>query len=467
MKRKFLQHSNSRNMSLKGILLVAVSALLFLHAGCKKFLDVRPNTTSTNPTTIGDFEEILNNDSLALCNYLLADFMSDDVQLENAHLSADAVSSYTQSYLWGAAIWKPGEPDLMYNSSYTRILQMNIILDRIGRTTGTEQQKSVIRAQAQINRAWYYLQLASIYGADYQAATAATDLAVPLVLLPDAGAQPVRATVQQAYNQVLADLSAAVATPGLPGMGQDVVHPGKAAGYALLARVYLNMAQYPDALSAAQAALAINNKLLKYDGDYIAPSSILDLSKNPETLLARLCLDYSFYSIRNTAFLISPTLRAVLDSNDRRLLSNFGPGNIYINGSAFNAMAFNYSLGVPEVMLIKAECLARQGDGAGALDVVNELRKNRLITYTPLGSTANIMNTVLQEKRRELCYHGGLRLFDLKRLNRDNGYAQTLQRVADNGTTVVSTLPANSPRYLLPFSPVIIANNPSIIQNPR
>lgn len=472
MKRKFLRHSNLsvfllRSMDVRGVVMAALCVLLFLSPGCKKFFDVRPSTTSINPTTIRDFEEMLNSDSLALCNYLLADFMSDDVRLEDAHLSADAVSSYTRSYLWEQTIWKPGESDFMYNASYTRILQMNIVLERIGRSTGSEQQKSVIRAQAQINRAWYYLQLASFYGADYQAATAATDLAVPLVLLPDASEQPVRASVQQVYDQIIRDLTAAVATPDLPGMGQDVMHPGKAAGYALLARIYLNMAKYPDALNAAQSALTINSQLLKYNRDYVVPSSLLDLSKNPEILLARLCVDYDFYSIRHTAFRISPTLHTALDSNDVRLFSNFADGGLYINGANFNAVVFDYSLGVPEVMLIKAECLARQEDAAGALALVNELRKNRLITYDPLNSSTDVLTTVLQERRRELFCHGGLRLFDLKRLNRDDRFAQTLQRFADNGTTLKATLTANSPRYLMPFSPIIIANNPAIIQNPR
>ncbi|MGF6849349.1 tetratricopeptide (TPR) repeat protein [Chitinophaga sp. W3I9] len=320
MKRKFLRHSSL------SVMIAALCVLLLLSAGCKKFFDVRPSTTSINPTTLGDFEEMLNNDSMAICNYLLADFMSDDVRLEDAHLSADAASSYTRSYLWEQTIWKPGDADFMYNASYTRILQMNIILERVGRSAGSEQQKNVIRAQAQINRAWYYLQLAGLYGTDYQAATAAADLAVPLVLFPDASAQPVRATVQQVYDQVISDLTAAVATPGLPGMGQDVVHPGKAAGYALLARIYLNMAKYPDALNAAQSALAINSQLLKYTRDYAPSSSLLDLSKNPEILLARLCIDYDFYSIRHTGLNISPSLRAVLDSNDIRLLNNFADG---------------------------------------------------------------------------------------------------------------------------------------------
>jgi tetratricopeptide (TPR) repeat protein len=467
MGRNLLPHRLSPGRVQLGLILAFCIFLLF-SAGCKKFLNVRPDTNNINPTTIGDFEEMLNNDSLALCNSLLADVVSDDVQMSDATLSGDTSWSYAHAYLWAPAIWNPGDRDLTYNSSYSRILQLNIVLDRIDAAQGGAQEKNRVRAQARINRAWYYLQLANLYGADYQATTASTDLAVPLVLLADANQRPARATVQQVYVQILQDLNAAVTSPDLPGMGQDIIHPGKAAGFALLAKTYLYMARYQDALSAADAALTINNTLWDYNTSYIMPAGLIDLSKNPEILLARLCVDNSFYLKFYSPLLISQTLRSVLDSNDCRLVRKFGAvGDYNVSPSSFSAQIFDYSVGVPEVMLIKAECLARQGDAAGALALVNQLRRNRLINYVPLSDTADALTAVLQERRRELFYHGGSRLFDLKRLNRDSRFAQTLQRVADDSVTILATLSPNSPRYLMSFSPVLIANNPSIVQNNR
>lgn len=449
-------------------LITKLGLLLLLVTGCSKFLDVRPSTNSVNPTTINDFEEMLNNDSLALCNFVVADIMTDDAGMTDAMLSADKSAYFAHAYLWDANIWNPGDGDLTYNSTYVRILQMNIILDKIDVVEGALQRKNIVRAQAQINRAWYYLQLANLYGPDCRAATMATDLAVPLVLIPNANELPSRATVQQVYDQILSDLHAAVASPDLPDKGQTIVHPGKAAGYALLAKVYLYMGNYEQAETFADSALLLNSTLTDYNSGNVHPVSLLDLSRNPEVLLGRLGIDYEFFSkYGGGGFFIGTSLQHLLDSNDTRLIGNFAADTRFNPNTTFTAQVFNYSITVAEMLLVKAECLARKGNAAGALDLVNQLRKKRLINYVPIDPGINALVAVLQERRRELFYHGGARLFDLKRLNRESGFAQTLQRVADDSSTVIATLPANDPRYLMPFAPVIIANNPKIIQNPR
>lgn len=449
-------------------LITKLGLLLLLVTGCSKFLDVRPSTNIVNPTTISDFEEMLNNDSIAICNFVLADVMTDDVGMDDAMLAADKSAYFAHAYLWEANVWNPGDADLTYNSAYARILQMNIVLDKIDAVAGEVQRKNIVRAQALINRAWYYLQLANLYGPDYRTATMTTDLAVPLVLMPNANELPARATVQQVYDQVLGDLHAAVTTPDLPDKGKTVVHPGKAAGYALLAKTYLYMGNYARAESFADSSLQINNTLTDYNNGNIHPGSLLDLSRNPEVLLGKLGIDYTFFSkYGGGGFFIGASLHSLLDSNDTRLIGNFALNTRFNPNTTYTAQVFNYSITVAEMLLVKAECLARKGDAAGALDLVNQLRKKRLIRYVPLDPGINAMTAVLQERQRELFYHGGTRLFDLKRWNRESGLAQTLQRVADDGTTVIATLPANSPRYLMPFAPAIIANNPKIIQNER
>lgn len=133
-------------------------------------------------------------------------------------------------------------------------------------------------------------------------------------------------------------------------------------------------------------------------------------------------------------------------------------------------MQFNYSLTVAEMMLIKAECLARKGAGESSVALLNQLRQSRFkkADYTPLTVSPgeDALTLVLKERRRELFFHGGLRLFDLKRLNRDPRFKQDLTRV-NSKDSVIATLPALSPRYLMPFTPKVIANNPAIIQNQR
>ncbi|HEX8021376.1 RagB/SusD family nutrient uptake outer membrane protein [Mucilaginibacter sp.] len=467
-------------MCKRSIFFVLVICSFWSLSACKKFLTVAPASTNVNPVAIKDFQEMLNSDSLSSCHYFLFDVVSDDLTMTDAQLAA--VSNYYQrSYMWQSQIWNPSDADVAYNSSYTRILQMNIILDRVNaapiNADNTAQNKSLVISQALINRAWYYLQLVNAYGPAYDRNTATTDLAVPLVITANNSALPSRATVAQVYNQIVTDLKAAINNPNLTSKGVDIIHPGKASGYALLARAYLYQGDYTNASAYADSVLATQSTLLSYSSTaYVKLTQLPDLASNPEILLGRITTDQAFYSFYTTSVMPSSTLTSTLTTSDLRFskvftsASRFSPPTYNI--SSGNSMVFDNSVGVPEVMLIKAECLARAGNVADAGTLITRLRKARLSdyafsienrTYTP----ANILGYVLDERRRELFYHGGLRLFDLKRLNKEAALQKDITRLSSLTGNVIATLPAGSPRYLVPFSPTVIAANPNIVQNPR
>jgi len=463
--------------------------VLLISSGCKKFLDIKPDTnTGNNPHLIADFEQMLNNAALAAPDYLPADLMSDDVMLADNLLGTYSSSFYVKAYQWWPVIWDASENDPMYNNSYRMILQCNIILDRINAVPdGTLAQKNVVSAQAKVNRAYYYFQLVSLYSKGYHAATAAGDLAVPLVLKPDAALLPERATVQQVYAQILQDLQEGINTTDLPDFGVDVIHPGRAAALALQARVYLFMGDYAKALTVANAVLKIKSTLLDYNkfsfvngvnpenGVYNKPLTLTDETTNPEALLSRVCTNSEFYGKFFSAPFISDDLKAFLGDTDLRYIYNFTPGDGSARATYFiynlSAILFNYGIGVPEMMLIKAECLARQGDAAGALAQLELIRKFRYKPedYVPLVNTGaeDALKQVLAERRKELFLHGGLRLFDLKRLNMDSRFSKDIVRISVTDGHTIATLKPGSPAYLMPFAPQIIAANPKIIQNPR
>lgn len=457
-----------------------VTCSLSVLQGCKKFLDINPPSSSINPTTVKDFQEILNSDSLSRCQFFLLDVMSDDLQYSDAQTSASS-NFYLRGFLWENSIWNPSDDDVMYNSTYARILQMNIITDRINAAPAdgynTPENKRNVVSQALINRAFYYLQLVNAYAAAYDPATASTDPGVPLVLSANGNALPARASVAQVYDQIIADLKSAVNNSYLKSKGTDVIHPGKSSGFALLARAYLYKGDYAAALNYADSTLALESSLLNYNSsNYKNLTQLPDLVGNPEILLGRITIDFSFYAFNKATVLPSPSLTTTLGTSDLRYSkkfiapSRFQPASyIVANGSS---MVLDNSISVPEAMLIKAECLARNGSFTQAAALITTLRQNRLTpttfaaerrTYT----ADNILGYVVDERRRELYYHGGLRLFDLKRLNKEAAFKKDITRTKYNSTTVIATLPAGSGRYLVPFSPTVIAANPNIVQNPR
>lgn len=444
--------------------------------GCKKFLDINPSSTTINPTTIKEFQELLNSDSLSRVNFFLLDLMTDDIKLTDAQYTNKGDTYFRRDYLWGDTYWNPAQDDYMYNSSYTRILQMNVILDKIktapADALNTPKNNSVVISQALINRAWYYLQLVNTYGKAYDATTAATDLAVPIVLTPTTDILPSRASVQDVYARVMYDLKTAVTSPYLAAKGSDIIHPGKAAGFGLLARASLYKSDYDAAAIYADSALRLASTLLDLTKTTYYPGLLQALVPNPEVLVGRFCTETNFFTVYGSQFTISPALRDSLggpSTADLRYTQRFYRDVYNTNASNTASLVFDNSVSVPEIMLIKAECLARKGDVTGASTLLTQLRAARIpatVVTKRIYSAGNILPYVLGERRRELCFRGGLRLFDLKRLNKDDRFKQTLTRVSAAGV-VWATLAPGSPRYLIPFSPNVIIANSNIVQNPR
>ena len=121
-----------------------------------------------------------------------------------------------------------------------------------------------------------------------------------------------------------------------------------------------------------------------------------------------------------------------------------------------------------ELYLIAAECAARAGDKATALERLNALRDNRIEGNTPLDAADadEALRLVLDERRRELVFIDYLRLADLKRLNREPAFARTITR------TMMSTgetfeLQPNSPKYVLPIPASVMRFNSKMVQNER
>ena len=73
-----------------------------------------------------------------------------------------------------------------------------------------------------------------------------------------------RSTIQEIYDFMIKDVKEAI-EQGLPEQSRTVIHPNLGAAYAFLARVYLQMANYEEALKYADMALEQNDNLYWLD----------------------------------------------------------------------------------------------------------------------------------------------------------------------------------------------------------
>lgn len=456
-----------------------ITSILLLSAvtGCKKYVDIKTQGSLVPQETI-NFRYLLNNTYTFEATVRMPDLAADDINIIDSAQMAQLVTSTFYTYFVNAYTWQPavytvlGESDAEWDRMYNLIYNCNaIIAETPGSTGGSDSLKNVIIAEAKVHRADAYLTLVNMYAKPYNAATAATDEGVPLVTTPTVDAKLSRAPVANVYKLIIDDLTSV--SSYLPKKNLFNTLPSRAAAFAVLARANLYMGNYEQAGNWADSVLAIQNTLnnLSTLTTFSYPARL----KDPEIILSKIS-HASSNAFMPTAFRLSDSLLNLLGTNDLRYNLFTLPASDYsatlYTGRFFSKERIgsydNRNLGpsVPEMMLIKAEALARKGQISDALATANTLRQNRFTTaaYTPLtATTANeALVQIIKERQREF-FCRGLRWFDMRRLKNDPLFTQTITRKF-RGTTY--TLEPNSNRYVFPISDYYRQFNPGITANP-
>ena len=448
--------------------------------GCNDYLDIKPKGEKI-PKTVTDYETLLNYESVQKVSDTYPTYLTDDVYLPDVAqgTTTPGLNSVDQSilnlYLFKKDVFGEAQDDGFWFASYNRIYYYNTVIDNIMDAEGpSEQQKHSIRAEALISRALEYLYLVNGYAKHYDVRTADTDPGVPLILDEDISKKDlVRASVKDVYAQIQSDLQAAL--PNLPAQPKgNAFRASKAAGYGILAKMYLYMGNYAEALKAANAVLEMNNSLLdlkKYAvvkvQSSIGRTNVPQDIDNPENIYIKFA-PY-VYGLSSKVF-GSDELISLFSEDDMRLqvyfTKNFRniPTDKYVWAPYLRA---NLAVSSPEIYLIAAECEAREGSIERAIALINKLRDNRIKNNTDIVATDrnDALQKVLEERRRELAMSGMVRYIDLKRLNQESQFAKTVTHVTGEGTF---SLEPNSPLYVLPIpAKVMRFNKNSMKQNER
>lgn len=465
---------------MKNVTTILAICVVVMLTGCNDYLDIKPKGEKI-PTTVSDYETLLNYESVQKVSDTYPAYLTDDVFLPDVAegTATPGLNSVDQSirnlYLFKKEVFGDAQDDGFWFASYNRIYYYNTVIDNIMNADGSdEQQKLSIRAEALISRALEYLYLVNGYAKHYDVRTAESDPGVPLILDEDISKKNlVRASVKDVYAQILSDLQTAL--PNLPVQAKgNAFRASKAAGYGVLAKMYLYMGNYAEALKAANEVLEINNSLLdlkKYA--VVKPQSSIGRTNvpqdidNPENIYIKFA-PY-VYGLSSKVF-GSDELISLFSEDDMRLqiyfTKNFRniPTNKYVWAPYLRA---NLAVSSPEIYLIAAECEAREGSVERAMSLINKLRDNRIKNNTDIVATDrnDALQKVLEERRRELAMSGMVRYIDLKRLNQGSQFAKTVTHIISEGT---STLEPNSPLYVLPIpAKVMRFNKNSMQQNER
>ena len=376
---------------------------------------------------------------------------------------------------------------------------------------------NVLKGIALFCRASSYLTLARHFSADYEPATAATELAVPLILVYDQLEKPVRATLQEVYDQIIADLDEAEAllseagTINLNGTAVNLAGAPKSlaptvdAVKALKARYYLDVHEYELAAESAmdvidsEAGYALSSSLEEMNKEFMTDEgneSIIRLYAT-KTEGAVGCTIYT--SVQSTdaegkffqpMFIPSQALVNAYENSDLRKQVWF-PVDMYpvkIQGTLYNGITmFTKYIGNPtlqqgnnedgahfckplmiaEMYLIAAEAYAQSGNEGDAAAIIGELRAARKAGEM----TGDVMDVIKGEWLRETV-GDGQRINCIKRWG-DGLPARPAQKAAEN--IVMNTpasdytareLAADSHTLVWPIPSYEIKISPALIQNP-
>lgn len=431
--------------------------LYILFAGCgKNFLDKKPNKALLVPTTLNDFQALLDNNTVFNVSPSLNIIAGDEYTVTNNGTGLNAMQG--NAYYWADDIYQAITAISDWDTPYKQVFYANIVLDGLAKLDRNidPSQYDNIKGTALFTRSFAFYNLAQLFAQPYNPTTSKTVPAIPMPLIADVNKRPGRGTLQDFYAKLTADL--VTASELLPPSAQYKTRPSKWACFSLLARVYLTVQDYQNALGFAEKSMSINNSLIDYN-------SLDANSSNPfPTTLPNGNIEVSYHSenisyafVRSAVVKFSDDLTNSYAQGDLRRNMFFIPSNGRFRGYV--------GLANDEVFLIHAESACRLGKLDLAEQDLNLLLSKRFKTgtYIPIGGLAqnDLLKKILIERKKELVARG-MRWTDLRRLNQDPLTAITLQRKRDQVDIVLSP---NSLRYTFPLPNTELMDG--IEQNPR
>lgn len=439
-------------------ILILFAFLCTFYACDEEFLEVLPKGIIL-PENVADYEAILNSPTLIQTVPLNVLGFTDDV--------LNSIDAINQSPQANGYFWRPilttnvkVSPDV-WGPIYRSIYNTNVILKGVvDAKNGTEEEKNSIFGEALVTRANMYMDLLTVFAKAYDPATAASDYGLPMPTSTDVTEKtPERLRLQETLDAMIFDVKDAIEL--LPLTNVNRYRATKYSAYGLLSRIYLYMHDFTNAEIYTDLALEAPYTLLDYNN--IAESGVEpNYDLNPEVLWQRQAIGGT-----SPIFMIySDDLNSYFDDTDLRYDLLTVSNNDGLGRSSFEGR-YNMGSTFPEMLLTKAELLARAGNYMDAMDLVNELRIHRIRTADYVEQVATTGTEALQlvfnERRRELAF-SGMRWFDMKRLDQE-GRMPAVTRFNPDTMEVEATLAPGSANYTFQIPIRVQKFNPNMPLN--
>lgn len=447
--------------------IIAVGLLLTMGTtSCRKYVEVEQYNRRELKYT-ADYQYLLNDFSLFGQAFSIPVISSDDVVITREARQNTTADDVLWPYTWADQYFADGLKDATWDDLYRQIYTANTIIEGVmDSENGSDQEKKRILAEAKVQRAYAYFILVNLYGQIYNSSTASSAIGVPLLTTPDLYVSLDRASLETVYGQIVKDLTEAGTE--LPRVASNNRHPHTGSAHAVLAMVYLQMREFDKAFEQADKALSYHDQLFDLRELALGNLTLPFLIDNPETFLSK-------KNKRVYMEQLNPGTLSKFATNDLRfteLIQNLQfqqnvPADAQGLVKWYNGDGVEVGPTVADMLLIKAEVYARNGDAQKSMDEVNILRKKRFLVedYIDLTATSadNALDLVIEERQREFI-GTGKRWFDMRRFNLDSRLAKAYRRTFRN---VEYTLDVNSNKFVYPVADYYLNFNPEIGQIPR
>ena len=491
---------------MKKIVYIASIALLGLFSCSKETLSPVPSNAVSDEqifTSVEAASTALNSGMAYIGHYqsltlgtIMAEVMGEDAAMTSGSYGFPTYNwnlySYTYSQVPESDPWWFGYSNYIWAADYKAVDVANNI---IASMTDAEEEtgKENLLGQAHAIRGYVYLRLVRLFASAYSTNPDAPGVVLRLEPANAASDHLGRASVKEVYKQALEDLD--YGRQHCNAGSTDFFTPQSCALF--MARAYLEMQDWTNA--GKYAAEAAGNV---FDGSNLMSKAewqsgfkdhndewLMYFNFTPTTSNYYASIP-SFYYLANEAYSADENGKANIDDTayldsaeesdyfddplygystvrwTKRFRDSFEDTDCrkmfpfyYFEEDGWFTSKFSHRAVVgdaefplariAEAYLIKAECDAQNGGNGKA--VLNALQAARGASATD-GSLASIY----QERRKEL-YGEGFRLHDIKRLH------QALDRTADpEHWATVKTLPADSPRFMLPIPEVEMLYNTAL-----
>lgn len=446
-------------MKLK-LIAIMTAAVCLAGTGCQKQLDIEPTQSIDENSALSTSSGVLTALSGAYADLGAAEFFGGDTYLYSDLLADAGEIRWNGTYAGLTQIYNKSIPKNnvfvrdTWLQGYQAINDVNNVLSAINVVDAAQRDR--VEGEAKFIRGSAYFELVRLFAKAYNDGNASANPGVPLVLTPTRGItdenKVARSSVAEVYAQAIKDLSEAEAKlPATNGF-----YATKYAAAAMLARVYLQKADYTNAAAAANRVIGSGKYSLAttfsgtfpYSLSSQVPNTTEDVFAVQVTTTQGTNDLFTFYSPNSRGDVdIRPAHLALYEATDARKSFFVTSGSSVYTAKHNSRYANVRIIRLAEMYLVRAEANFRLGTSVGdtPMNDINRIRSRAGLL--PLTAAELTLNRILLERKLELAFEGQS-LHDIKRLQ-----------------LAVGPLPWNSPKLVLPIPEREIIANPNLTQN--